>query len=565
MPPQQGGPWENYDGPWKQYQGRSAQPASIQSVTAPPPEPPPSKAFPLPLGTAARLTAQYGIPGLVAGVAGAEPSEMSEHAAAALRGIPDAITSIPGMIRGAGSALWQNLKGIYGNDPSQLAQGAEQTGELVEGAVRGMTKPVTVPAKGAAALLAPEQFDAPSRDESLEAARGAGANLGGVLLGAGTAKAGARVNRYIQEAPVRKGYTTINPETLKPELPVPPVPVEMGKRIPKDGAPGTLYKVHDAAHEAARALGGDASLEALQDLSSTFSRAFPDLIDAVRQNPYLRGPIINAERLGKTAEYARSRVWSKAFEPALKEAGPIELDAIAPKMIERIPETYKLLEPAKAEALAKVYRDKFSGKATDSASFHKVVKEARNEISSVLGKNPFEKQAMLGTPEGQIAEAHYEVLRDHLYDHVKQRTGTDLRPTGDAYGALSQLEQEALGMPGPRGLLEEIFSSYTFPTPRAVAARVGERIGKHMLSNPKKLASAFARYAKEFASNPAEQAKVTQPFRGKRQAPVAPPSMRVPNEQGGKMQDRPMGGQVPPGRVRYRGPAGPPNPRPPKS
>ena len=319
--------------------------------------------------------------------------------------------------------------------------------------------------------------------------------------------------------------TTINLQTLKPELPVSAVKVEMGKRIPKGGEPGTLFEVHDAAKQAAKALGGDASDELTKSLQSTFSRAFPDLIDAVQKNPYLRGPIDEPARAGAAAQWARSRVWREGYEPAFKAAGPVDLSGIADKLKARIPASYTKLEPKKARALARLYDRKFKGKLADSDELHTFVKEARNDIQTVLGKNPFDKQAMLGTPEGKIAESYYEVMRDHLYDHIQTKTKVDLRPIGDAYGALSELEEAFLGMAQPRSLLEEMFTSYTFPTPRAIAARVGERIGKHMLSDPKLLDRAFAQYAKEFADpkkGAVERAKVTQPFWVQRSLAQAP-------------------------------------------
>ena len=499
--------------------------SQTQQPVAPPPEPLPTKAWPMTLKEAGKRYMEGGIPNVLYGAATAEPNVQSELMEERLKGGQETITGLPGMAKALGSAFWENLKGVYGFDKEALGRGVEQSKQLVGGVAKGAAEQVRIPAQGAAALIAPEKVPAPSDEEFRQQAKAQGPLLGSAAIGAAAKPGVSSVSKFVREAPVRKGYTTINPQTMKPEAPVSAVKVEMGKRIPRGGEPGTLFEVHDAAKQAAKALGGDASDELTKSLQSTFSRAFPDLIDAVQKNPYLRGPIDEPARAGAAAQWARSRVWREGYEPAFKAAGPVDLSGIADKLKARIPASYTKLEPKKARALARLYDRKFKGKLADSDELHTFVKEARNDIQTVLGKNPFDKQAMLGTPEGKIAESYYEVMRDHLYDHIQTKTKVDLRPIGDAYGALSELEEAFLGMAQPRSLLEEMFTSYTFPTPRAIAARVGERIGKHMLSDPKLLDRAFAQYAKEFADpkkGAVERAKVTQPFWVQRSLAQAP-------------------------------------------
>src|SRR3990167_4631032 len=374
-----------------------------QLAVAPKPEPPPSQAGPMSWGEAGKRYATGGIPSVLFGAATAQPSETSEHAKAALGGIGEAVTGLPGMIGALGSTLWQNLKGVYGYDREALEKGTEQTGQLIEG-VKGIAKPVTVPARGAAALLAPEKFEAPSREESLDAARGAGTNLGGVLLGEGVGRVASKVNKYVREAPVRKGYTTLDPATLKPESPVPAFKAEVGVKVPKLG-PGAMIEFSEPVNTAARALGGDASLEIGDTLKRIFNESFPDLKHAQQQNPFLRGPMDSPQKFRASVQWARNRVWRECMEPAFKAAGEVDLSPVADQLISEIPESIRIQNPVRARGLEKTFTKMFDGKVVKAETLHEFAKEARARIQSKLAKNAFDKQAAFGTPDGKMAES----------------------------------------------------------------------------------------------------------------------------------------------------------------
>lgn len=111
---------------------------------------------------------------------------MGDQSGKVVEGIPKAIIGIPGMVGDVGSAIWQTLTG------GGTSKGQEMIG--------GMLAPVTTSARGLGALVEQhitrngEYSDtpglAPSREEWEGAAEGAGANFGGIGIGAGLAGAG---------------------------------------------------------------------------------------------------------------------------------------------------------------------------------------------------------------------------------------------------------------------------------------------------------------------------------------------------------------------------------------
>lgn len=112
-------------------------------------------------------------------------------------GIPKAITGIPGFLADVGGAGWDIFTG----------KGTRQAMELLQGTV----SPISTSLVGAAAYAAPESFQAPSREEWEQAATGAGANVGGILLGEGAGKGITKIASKIPK--VSEG---LYQESLKP-------------------------------------------------------------------------------------------------------------------------------------------------------------------------------------------------------------------------------------------------------------------------------------------------------------------------------------------------------------
>lgn len=96
---------------------------------------------------------------------------MQDQAANVLKGIPQAITGIPGAVKNVAGIVYDQLTGN--------AQGAQKR---VFDVVKGVAQPFTSSVRGAAALVAPEDVAAPTREEFEQAAQGAGAQLGSILL-----------------------------------------------------------------------------------------------------------------------------------------------------------------------------------------------------------------------------------------------------------------------------------------------------------------------------------------------------------------------------------------------
>jgi len=489
-----------------------------QQAAAPAPEPPPNQAGPMSWSEAGKRYATGGIPNVLYGAATAQPSEASEHSKEALAGIPEAATGLPGMLGALGSTLWQNLKGVYGYDREALEKGTEQTGQFIEG-VKGITKPVTVPARGAAALLAPETFEAPSREESLGAARGAGTNLGGVLAGAGVGRVASKVSKYVREAPVRKGYTTLDPETLRPVLPDPPILVKHGLPAPEISK-GRIAEYELPTREIADGLGLLDDAEGTV-LKNAIAEIYPDL--KYTQEQTIRGPIDGVAKARALVDKNGERYWA-IMEPEIRQSGPMQnlanlSDDVRAELPEHIKVFYDELVESKLNPIQRILdRYKRPGEAipqVDPMMFHGLAKAIRTELD--LAPTPMQQALERQTPRGELLFTLNKVLRDKLYDHVQMTRGTDIRPIARKYGMNAMVKGEAADLTTPKGFFETLFSSYTFPTPRAIAARVGETAGKQMMNRLKSMNKGFSH-----KMTPAEEALVTRPS-----LPKLPPTSSI--------------------------------------
>ena len=108
---------------------------------------------------------------------------MQDQAANAIKGIPQAVTGLPSAAGGAAQAFMDMITG----------QGSSKAQDII----KGILQPVATSVRGAAALAAPDSVTAPSDDEFAQAAQGAGANLGSVLLGEGAMKAAGPVGDFM--------------------------------------------------------------------------------------------------------------------------------------------------------------------------------------------------------------------------------------------------------------------------------------------------------------------------------------------------------------------------------
>lgn len=95
----------------------------------------------------------------------------SEQAASVLRGIPQAVTSLPAAAKEIGLTAWDFARG-------KLMPGAKRLGSIAS----GMAQPLTTTARGVGALIAPDTISAPSEEDFTRAAEGSGALLAGAEI-----------------------------------------------------------------------------------------------------------------------------------------------------------------------------------------------------------------------------------------------------------------------------------------------------------------------------------------------------------------------------------------------
>src|SRR3990167_9644863 len=197
------------------------------------------------LGEAARRFVRAGPLDVLYGAATAEPSVTSEMIAEPIKQAWEMVTSLPGLAGQVGRAFWDNFKGVYGSQPQALESGVAKSGKLASGVMEGVKQAVTQTPKaigttlqGAGALLAPEKIPPPSEERMREAAAAAPfAALTAATGGPAVLQVGKGIAKYVRNAPVRKGYTTLDPATGKPIPRAAPVQVPLGESVP-DNMPG---------------------------------------------------------------------------------------------------------------------------------------------------------------------------------------------------------------------------------------------------------------------------------------------------------------------------------------
>lgn len=495
----------------------------IRGVTAiqpaaPAPEPLPTKAFPMSMGEAFKATARDGIPGLIAATIGAPESVASRMSAEVISKPLSAIASIPGFIGQVGSTLWDNLKGVYGLDPEALTKGVKQSSELVSGVSSGVKEALTATPKaylntvrGLGALLSPEQIPAPSEQEQLETAGQAG--MHGLTMATGGPLAfqvGSKVAKFIREAPVRKGYTTLDPVTLKPIPPEPPILVKHGlpaPEIPK----GKIATYELPTQQIAEGLGLLDDVEGTV-LKNAIAEIYPDLKYAQAHAEGVRGPVNTPAKARAVVDYNGERYWD-IIEPEISQSGPMQnlatlSDDVQAQLPEHVKVFYGEMVKAKLDPIqAVIDRYKKPGEAipqVDPMLMHGLAKTIRTELD--LATTAMEQALQRAVPKGEILFELNKVLREKLYDHVQMTRGRDIRPVARKYGMNAMVKGEAADLTTPKGFFESLFSSYTFPTRRAIAARIGETAGKQMANRLKSLHRGF-----KHALTAEEEALVTRP------------------------------------------------------
>jgi hypothetical protein len=134
---------------------------------------------------------------------------LADQADAVRKGIPQAITGIPGMLSGVAQAAWGTAKYPASQNSSDLIP-------LRDFALSAISPLMTVIRGGGAlneAYGAPHTFDNPSRQEWESAAQGGGAMLGGALMGAAAGPL-ARAT-----APVKRAMVAALGDTVRAQLP----------------------------------------------------------------------------------------------------------------------------------------------------------------------------------------------------------------------------------------------------------------------------------------------------------------------------------------------------------
>lgn len=428
----------------------------------------------------------------------------------------------------SGRDAWDVVKGIpqsilgMAKVPAQLMTGQrDEAVNTMKGMAEGIVRPwltpvlgavsgrtIQLPMAGGPVVKFPEMEEGDPASPRWDEARKTGV---ATALGAAAPELPPvkGVAKYIREAPVRKGYTTLNPETLKPVPPEPPILVKHGQptpEIPKGRLAAYEYQTQKIADGMGLAdtVEGNVLRDAIADV-------YPELRNA--QANTINGQVNTPAKFRAVLDWAGDRIWTQIMEPEIKQSGPMQnLSNLSADVQAALPEHVKAfygdMVKAGVDPIQEVINTfKRPGEAipqVDPMLMHGLAKTIRAKLN--LAATPMEQALQRQMPQGEILFELNKVLRDKLYDHVKMTRDFDMRTAARKYGRIADIKGEAADLTTPKGFFETLFTSYTFPTPRAVAARIGETAGKQLVNNMKALNKGF-----KGAMTPEETASVVQP------------------------------------------------------
>lgn len=315
------------------------------------------------------------------------------------RGVVGIVTGIPKAIAGAGGMV---VDTVTGN--SKRAQ--ENLGGMLKGAVQ----PFTTTARNAGALVLPNHINAAAPEENIQAGEGAGAQLGGLLLGKALTKTPASVTGLpakTAQAVVTKGTQLVTG--------VHPNPVVAMTQALKPYAKNAQWE---------KAI--TSSLPEIKASEAALGRAIANVDDM------LEATVIAKKRLRADFDAIKGPKGAQ-----LVDGSPIA-DAIEKTISRKV----QLENPAHAESikeLAGKYRKSFSVDELDD-----FLHTYNAELESYYSKYPAAKRtATAGNPETAALEAGARATRDTLYKALDDpRVGTSAREINQKYGKLINVEKE---------------------------------------------------------------------------------------------------------------------------
>ena len=334
---------------------------------------------------------------------------------------------------------------------------------------------------------------------------------GEVLTAGLLPKLAGEAKTYIQNRPVRLGRTTLDPATGKPIAAKPPIEIPHGLPSPEI-PPGQLPEYSVQTNKIAKGLGLADDVEG-NVRRNAIAEVYPDLKYAQQNAEGVRGPVNTPAKFRAVLDWSNNRIWNTILEPEIRQSGKMQNLATLSKDVQaQLPEHvkafYNEMVQNKLDPIQKIIDQyKKPGEAIpqlDPMMIHGLVKAIRNELD--LATTPMEQGIQRQLPKGEILFELNKVLRDKLYDHVQTTRKVDIRTAARKYGMTAGIKGEAANLSTPKGFFETLFSSYTFPTPRAIAARIGETAGKQLISDMKELKRGF-----DIKMTPAEEALVTRP------------------------------------------------------
>lgn len=222
----------------------------------------------------------------------------SDQAANVLKGIPQAVTGIPGTIKEAAGGIFEVLSG--------------HRAHRLAGMVRGMAEPIITPIKQGIELAAPGAVNAPTVEDprTAQSAQAAGANLAALelpnaLSGAGllakkvgsvavdtTAPLRESLSGSLRESAVRSIKQVLNPTTKGNKV----LAQRVAPRLASEGPIAMTMKGYKAKLAAGRAAAGEALGEAQAAVPSETTLRTRPIIDAIEQSKLDSGAIVQGQK-----------------------------------------------------------------------------------------------------------------------------------------------------------------------------------------------------------------------------------------------------------------------------
>lgn len=226
------------------------------------------------------------------------------------------------------------------------------------------------------------------------------------------------------------------------------------------------------------------------DFADTADTAMSEIKKSADQ--IFKGPITSNRMQIEAGKDAMNRIYTTEIGPKVGLVESVDLRPLAEKLKSEIPNSFSDVEK---RAIARYYDDQLN--KTVSGPEAEKLRQKFSAASRVnLALNNYERAAVEKLPTGYRLNALNNGMRDLIANEVdKVQPGTDIRPALDRYGKVTDLIQQAGGIPVDKTTMELLTGkAYITGTTPNITGRAVEALTKKWYANDNLIRRAYEKY-----------------------------------------------------------------------